>query len=330
MGVFVLIISGLCQGSFGLGYKKYEPLSWEAFWGVYSLFCGIDAFIWTLIVQPGLFGILGSAGTTALLIPALCGAVWGLSTLAFSKSVLVVGMSLCFGVNMGVSSVVGTLIPFFTGANKPSAKSVVFLILGIIITLIGIVIITKAGLMKEKASNKALGATSASSKVAKGSTMLGVLLAVVSGLCSGIMNVGFDKAAVLSKDSPDFVAQAAVQWLPVLGAGMLCSMLACLGLCIKRKSLNTFGMKGTPMTLLKLFGTSLIWFAALILYGIASKLLGDYGSSIGWLVFNAIALVVSSMWGVVTGEWKGFRIPRRLLFIGDGVLLVSWILIMQV
>lgn len=328
MGIFVLIISGLCQGSFGLGYKKYDPLSWEAFWGVYSLFCGIDAFIWTLIVQPGLFDILGSAGTTAILIPALCGAVWGLSTLAFSKSVLVVGMSLCFGVNMGVSSVVGTLIPFFTGANKPSAKSILFLALGIVITLVGIVIITKAGLMKEKASNG--GDNGDRVKAAAGSTMFGVILAIVSGLCSGIMNVGFDKAAVLSKDSPNFVAQAAVQWLPVLGAGMLCSMLACLILCIKRKSLNTFGKKGTPKTLLKLYGTSLIWFAALILYGIASKLLGDYGSSIGWLVFNAIALVVSSMWGVVTGEWKGHKGPRKLLFIGDAVLLVSWILIMQV
>ena len=48
MGIFILVLSGICQGSFGLGYKKYSPLSWEAFWGVYSLFCLIVAAAWRI------------------------------------------------------------------------------------------------------------------------------------------------------------------------------------------------------------------------------------------------------------------------------------------
>ncbi len=316
-GIFILILSGICQGSFGLGYKKYSPLSWEAFWGVYSLFCLLVAAAWTFIICPDMCSLILESGAYAFFIPFVCGMVWGVSTIAFSKSVLMIGMSLCFGVNMGISSVVGTVIPFINASGAVHASSAVYLAASIIITLIGITVITKAGLMKDKVQKTK-------------STVPGILLAIISGLCSGIMNVGFDKASVIGELAKNDTAASAIQWFPVLTGGMAASVICCVVLMIKNKTISTFTEKGAGVRLLKLFATSIVWFAALALYGISSKLLGDYGSSTGWLVFNAIALIVSSFWGLITGEWKNAERAKKLLYAGDIILIVSWIFLIKV
>lgn len=316
-GFLILILSGICQGSFGFGYKKYSPLSWEAFWGVYSLFCLIIASAWTFAVSPDVCGILRQCGLAVFAVPFLCGVVWGLSTIAFSKSVIMIGMSLCFGVNMGISSIVGAAVPFITSGSVPSGRSVFYLVLGIFVTLIGIAVITKAGLMKDKTRRG-------------GKTLPGVVLAVVSGLCSGIMNVGFDKASAMGVLAANGIAASAVQWFPVLVGGMTASIIFCLVLALKNRSLNTLKMSAAAPRFIQFFITAVVWFAALALYGISSKMLGRYGSSIGWLIFNAVALIVSSFLGVAAGEWKNASRAKILLCAGDLVLIISWIFVMQV
>lgn len=123
---------------------------------------------------------------------------------------------------MGTSAAIGSVLPFCLSGKQPSASSVGFLAGGLLLTLLGIAVITKAGLMKEQAQKS-------------GNTKLGIRLAVISGLCSGIMNVGFDKAAPLGKAAADSTAAAAVQWLPVLTGGMAASILCCTVLLFKRK-----------------------------------------------------------------------------------------------
>lgn len=316
-GISVLILSGICQGSFGLGYKKYNPLSWEAFWCIYSLFCMVVSAAWTIIVEPDVFSIIAQSNKISFILPFLCGMAWGVSTIAFSKSVLMIGMSLCFGVNMGVSSVVGTVVPFFTQKGSPSMQSSLYLAAGVIITLIGISVITKAGLMKENGA-------------ARSKMMTGVLLAVVSGLCSGIMNIGFDKASAMGELASGNTAASAVQWFPVLVGGMIASAACCFVLLIKNRTFGSFVSEGAVSRIVKLFLTSIVWFFALALYGISSKMIGSYGSSIGWLIFNAIALIVSNIWGLITGEWKNAQRAKRLLFAGDIILILSWLFIMNV
>ena len=134
MGYILLLLAGICQGSFGLGYKKYTPLSWEVFWGIYNVLCMLIMAVWTLILVPDFGIIVASAEPIHIIIPILCGVVWGLSTPAFSKSVLLVGMSMCFGVNMGVSAAVGSIIPYFSGEKELSVSSLILFIISIIIT----------------------------------------------------------------------------------------------------------------------------------------------------------------------------------------------------
>lgn len=317
LGLILLPLSGIAQGSFGLGHKRYAPLSWECFWGLYCAFCCLLTALVTFLFVPDFGGVLSSVDFKDALLPVLCGVGWGVSTIAFSKAVLSLGISLCFGINMGVSAVVGTLIPFLTDGNY-SPSSLYALICGVVVTLTGIVVITKAGLINGGDSDK------------KKNIGKGVILAIVSGLCSGFQNVGFSTGTALSSSVSGDIPQSLVQWFFVLVPGMLAATLICLVIAIKNKSLSTFKNHGTPRRAFVIFGASVLWLAAAQLYGISAKLLGDNGASIAWLVFNAIALIVSNFWGVKTGEWNSSKKARFMLYLGDAVLVAAWIFIMFV
>lgn len=317
LGLILLPLAGIAQGSFGLGHKRYDPLSWECFWGLYCAFCCLLTALVTIIFVPDFFSALSALGIADILIPIACGIGWGISTIAFSKAVLSLGISLCFGINMGVSAVVGTLIPFLTGGEY-TQNSLYALICGVVVTLTGIVIITKAGLMKDSDSSY------------KKNIGRGTLLAVISGLCSGFQNVGFSSGKNIGMLISGDIAQSLMQWFFVLVPGMAASAIICLIIAIKNKSLGSFKNKGTSRRMGIIFIASVLWLAAAQLYGIASKCLGDNGASIGWIMFNAIALIASNFWGVKTGEWESSMKARRMLYLGDAVLVCAWIFIMFV
>ena len=66
MNKMILLAAGVCQGSFGLGYKDYRPFSWALFWLSYNLLCLAVAGIWAFAQVPGLAAVYGAHGGEAL------------------------------------------------------------------------------------------------------------------------------------------------------------------------------------------------------------------------------------------------------------------------
>lgn len=310
-GFGVLLASGLCQGSFGLGYKKYTPYSWAAFWGIYNILCMLVATIAVMILAPGAVCEMFSYN---LLLPVLCGGLWGLSAICFSKAIDMIGMSLVYGISMGGSTIVGSVLPLIMGGTLPKGRSAVFFWTGLLVTLIGIVIITIAGIKRD-------GAVKAS--------MTGIIMTILSGLGSGAMNIGFLRSDELGAFLTDMgYSQAgisATKWLPVLVGGCLAGLIWCICEVTVRKDWHTITEAGSAKRLVILAGVSLIWYAALLLYGLAVYMLGDLGETVGWILFQALALIVSLFWGIVSGEWKNHS--KKLLFAGCVVLICAWGLI---
>lgn len=121
------------------------------------------------------------------------------------------------------------------------------------------------------------------------------------------------------------LAVSAAQWLPVLVGGCTAGLLYCIGEVTLKKQWHTVIAKGSSKRALKLFGVSIIWYAALLLYGYATFLLGDMGATVGWILFNALALIISVLWGLKTGEWKGSK--KGTLFTGCFILICAWIIV---
>ena len=313
-GFMILLIAGVCQGSFGLGYKKYEPFSWAAFWGIYNILCIVTSVGCAWLLAPKLWTIISENGFANLIVPILCGALWGLSAIGFSKAIDKIGMSMVYGISMGISTIVGSVTPMIINRSFPVGLSAAMFMTGLVLTVLGVIIVTIAGVRRDGGI--------------KGS-ISGVLLAVLSGLGSGAMNVGFAHSESITGQFALFgysqAAASSARWMPVLVGGCLAGIIWCAIELFAKGDQKTLIAKGSGTRTIRLFGTSIVWYAALLLYGLSVDMLGDIGKSAGWILFNALALVISVMWGLKTGEWKNS--PKGLLYIGCAVLITAWIFI---
>ena len=56
-------------------------------------------------------------------------------------------------------------------------------------------------------------------------------------------------------------------------------------------------------------------------------MLGPLGPVVGWISFNGIALVIANSWGLKDGEWKGYPEAKKVMLIGNGILILSFIVL---
>ncbi len=316
-GFAMLLAAGVCQGSFGLGYKKYAPFSWAAFWGIYNVLCIVTSVGFAWAAAPKLWQLCLVNGFGYWIVPLLCGSLWGLSAIGFSKGIDKIGMSMVYGISMGVSTIVGSLMPMVINRSFPAGASSAVFAAGLVLTVLGVIIVTIAGVRRDG------GLKSSAS---------GILLAVVSGLGSGAMNVGFAHSESITGQFAllgySQAAASSARWMPVLVGGCLSGLIWCIcELCAKREW-KTLTAKGSKARTVKLFGTSIVWYSALLLYGLSVSMLGDIGKSAGWILFNALALIISAVWGLKTGEWNNS--PKGLLYAGCAVLTAAWIFISMI
>ena len=234
VGFLILLLAGLCQGSFGLGYKKYPPFSWAAFWGVYCLLCIVVSVGVTWILAPGLWGVIGAQEGSYWGLPLFCGALWGLSAIGFSKGIDKIGMSMVYGISMGISTVVGSVLPMIMNGAFPTGLSMAAFIAELVLTVVGVVLVTIAGVRRDGGAGKA---------------KLGVALAIFSGLGSGAMNLGFSHSQRVSDAFSALgysqTAVSAGKWLPVLVGGCLAGAMWCAGELSVRKEWKTLTDKGS-------------------------------------------------------------------------------------
>jgi L-rhamnose-H+ transport protein len=59
---------------------------------------------------------------------------------------------------------------------------------------------------------------------------------------------------------------------------------------------------------------AILWMGAFALYGMSASLLGRFGTSIGWGLFQIFMIMTATLSGVFTGEWRfAPRLARSLL-----------------
>ncbi|WP_310832580.1 L-rhamnose/proton symporter RhaT [Paenibacillus pedocola] len=326
-GFLLLLLACFFQGSFGLGMKKYQPFSWEAFWAIFSV-VGILLIpaVWTWIEVPNFVDYIRQTPADVLWIASFCGFLWGISSIMFGKAIDSIGVSLTYGVNMGISASLGSLIPLFIFGNIPAAASFTVLLTGAAIMLAGVAVITQAGLLKEKMITASTSGTSTANGLTRG-----LIIASVAGLGSAAMNIGFSYANqtvdIAVADGTAKISASLISWVITLSGGFIANIAYALILLIKNRTYKDYIAKGAGTAYAKAFITALVWFLALGFYAKATALLGPLGSVVGWLVFNGLALIISNAWGLKDGEWKGFAAPKRLLLWGNAILILSWIVV---
>ncbi|WP_250637505.1 hypothetical protein [Paenibacillus yonginensis] len=145
------------------------------------------------------------------------------------------------------------------------------------------------------------------------------------------MNIGFAYAnqtlEIATRQGVAATSASLIPWVVTLSGGFAANFIYAVFLLIRNRTYRDLTAKGAGKAYGKAIVTALIWFCALGFYAKATVLLGPLGSSVGWLAFNGLALIVSNAWGLKDGEWKGFAQPRKMLLTGNAILIVSWIVV---
>jgi L-rhamnose-H+ transport protein len=285
--------------------------------------------IWGLIVVPDLFGVIAAAPSAALVKTMVFGFLWGIGGIMFGVSVSNVGVSITYGIVMGLASAVGSLIPLFQIEGFASSPSFPYIIAGVVVMLIGVYISGVAGVKRDKA-HAAAGKVIEGIKQGK-AFRVGLLIAIISGVLSALLNVGFANAtpvAKLAEASGTLTRNSSLAaWVVVLFGAFIMNAGYAIILLFKNKSWRSFAVAKSGVAYRWAIVTGLLWFGALGVYGQGAALMGPIGPVVGWPILLGLALIISNILAYFAGEWKGAVKPFRLMLVSVGVLILACIIL---
>lgn len=321
----LVIVASFFQGSFGLGMKYMSPLKWESWWLVHATVAMIAfPLIWALIVIPDLFGLLSTAFNDELIVNAVYlamffGFLWGIGGIMFGVSIPYIGLSLTYGLVMGLASSVGSIIPLLQMDNATENSAFPYVISGVVVMLIGVAITAYAGIQRDKLK--------AAEDRPEGGIVKGIVIASACGILSAFLNIGFANAAPvqnLAEASGALTRNSSLAaWVVVLIGAYIMNAGYAIFLLFKNKTWGSFNVKGGNKAYMWAIIAGLCWFAALGISGQGAALLGEIGPVLTWPIMLGLSLVVGNIWAYRSGEWKGAKKPFTLLLSGLAVLIFA-------
>jgi L-rhamnose-H+ transport protein len=343
LGVIFHWIGGLASASFYVPYKRIRRWSWEVYWLAGGVFSWIVApWVFASIRTQDLLGVLSSAPRETLFWCWFWGVMWGFGGLTFGLTMRYLGLSLGMAVALGLTTIIGTMgPPIFRGTlgELAATTSGQVTFLGILITLVGIVLVARAGQAKEREM-----AGSSDVNVAEFDLKRGLAIAVFSGVMSGCFAWGLDAGQPIRDLTLAAGTDQLSQGLPVLCVvllgGFTTNVIWCSLLIRKNGSAGEFvGRLKAPepadaapppplwrnYLLAALGGT--LWYFQFFFYTMGESQMGRYGFS-SWTLHMASIILFSTLWGFALKEWAGASAKtRNLVKLGIGALVGSTIVI---
>lgn len=314
--------------SFYAPIEKVKKWSWETTWAVAGLFSWvllpIGVSLWLL---PHFGAFYASLDSGLILKVALFGAMWGVGNVSYGLTMRHLGMSLGIGVAIGVTLVVGTLVPPLLhgqGAVLFTTRSGLFTVAGIVVALIGIAIVSIAGREKEVQMGK--GAEEFNVK-------LGLTLAILCGIFSSGMSFALDAATPI-RDAAERVGVAPLyallpSYVLIMGGGGLVNFIYCftrLGfkkeISLRRDLSQTGGTISKNAAMAAAGG--IMWYLQFFFYDWGLANIPQRLSYVNWCLHMSIYVLCGGLVGLALGEWKGVASrPVRLLWAGILVIIAA-------
>ncbi len=300
-GMGLLILAGVMNAGFALPMKFVRGWVWENTWLVWSIVALLvlpNALAFSLI--PNFGSLLASAVSVALMV-AVCGAAWGVAQVLFGIALERIGMALTFSIVLGISAAMGSLIPLVRlHANRLFTPSGLTSLAGISLVLLGVATSAVAGKMRDRTTHAAAEK--------KGQFGAGLLMAIASGVCASMMNVGFAFGAPLATAAGEHGANPLwltnAIWVPLLAGGAVPNLLYCIYLLKTKKTTANFNGSAAKRNVALAFAMGILWFGSSVLYGNATAFLGELGPVVGWPLFMSLIVIIASVLGVWMGEWR--------------------------
>jgi L-rhamnose-H+ transport protein len=296
--------------------KKTSGWAWQTYWLAQAFFCWfLLPIAGALITIPHLREVLNEAPGDAMLKSFVLGAGYGIGGTAFGLGIRYVGFSLTYAISVGISCVIGTLLPPLVHGELMSILNKIgsgWVMSGIALGAIGIASCGIAGRFKEKDLEENT-AVSSSFSLAKG-----LPLCLLAGVLSAVYGFALDQGQPIADVAEKYGAgqfQGNVIYIFSNTGAFLSTGIYCLFLHNKQKTFSEYtkgGNKESSLSFNYLMAllTGLLWYSQFFFYGLGHTRMGEYQFS-SWAIHMIMLVLFSSIVGLVLKEWINVKPKTR-------------------
>ena len=321
--VSLLLAASMVNTGFAVFMKRIRNWDFEHIWLVWAMLALVLLpLMLSLATIPSLFSVYGNCIPVVLKLMAI-GLSWGLSQIFLGLAVATVGIGVSFAVILGISALIGGLIPWAgqSGQGLPTTAGLAAA-LGLLLMMVGVAVCAQAGWQRDRCE-------SAGTNLAA----RGLLYCLLAGAGSGLMNLalvygGPVISAAAARGANALWAPNAA-WLPFLWAGAVPNIAYCLWRLYKNHSLDRHAT-GRARTNWSLFYAlfyalmmSACWLGSAVLYTLGARQMGPWGPAFAWPIYMSLIVVTGNGAGAIMGEWKSSSAPLRQMAQGVGLLILA-------
>ncbi|MBO4316509.1 MAG: rhamnose/proton symporter RhaT [Prevotella sp.] len=333
IGLIIIAIGAFCQSSCYVPINKIKSWSWESYWIVQGVFAWLVLpFLGALLAVPAghsLCELFTADNSFNIWMTIFFGVLWGVGGLTFGLSMRYLGVALGQSIALGTCAALGTIMGpvllnmFFPELNALSSLTFA-VILGVVVTLLGIAIIGVAGSMKAAS----LSEEEKKAAVKDFNFPKGLAIALLAGFMSGCFNVGleFGKGINFGELTAPMFRTLPATFLVTLG-GFVTNAIYCF---YQNHKNNTWGdyKKGDVWLNNVLFCllAGALWYSQFFGLSLGRSFFETGGTmdTLSFCILMALNVTFSNVWGIILKEWKGCsRKTITVLVIGIVVLILS-------
>ncbi len=314
--------------------KRVQGWSWQTYWLTQAAFCWfLLPILGAVLTIPELAQVLQEAPRSAMLHSFLLGAAYGIGGTAFGLSIRCIGFSLTYAIAVGLSSVLGTLIPPLVKGTlaatlaKPGAS---WIVAGIALGTIGIAGAGRAGRLKELD----LAAQEGPSEF---SLMKGLALSLLAGILSAIYGFALEAGEPIADVATSHGAgvwRGNVVYIFSNTGAFLSTSLYCLWLHARHRSFSEMvelpagtEKASLPLNWAMAVLTGVLWYGQFFFYNLGHVRMGEYKFT-SWAIHMIMLVLLSNVVGLALSEWRQCRrLTWTTLLAAMGVLVGAVLLL---
>ena len=332
-GLLIIAIGAFCQSSCYVPINKIKDWSWESYWIVQGVFAWLVLpFFGALLAVPeghSLFELFTPDQSFNIWMTIFFGVLWGVGGLTFGLSMRYLGVALGQSIALGTCAGLGTILgPVLLNIFFPELRALESLtfavILGVVVTLVGIAIIGMAGSMKASS----LSDEEKRAAVKDFNFPKGLAIALLAGFMSGCFNVGLEFGkGVNFGELTDPMFRTLPATLLVTFGGFLTNAVYCFYQNQRNHTWGDYlkrGVWGNNLLFCLLAGA--LWYSQFFGLSLGKGFLTESPTltTLAFCILMALNVVFSNVWGIILKEWKGCS-PKTIavLIVGIIVLVIS-------
>ncbi len=324
LGAVLAAVGGVMQGAFAVPMKYAGGWKHENIWLVFSV-SGLLVLPWivTIWTIPHWLEIYRTSPVELLAIVFVCGVGWGIGAALVGIAFRMLGIGLAFAIVLGLSSLLGSLVPFIFQSRSTIASTQGMLYLAsTVIMLAGVAIVSIAGSLRDRVLKAAQIETHAERRF-----IAGLAVAIAAGVLSSLLSDGiaFTQPVVniAMKDGASPVWASNIVLALLTTGGALANVVYCAYKLRRNRSGSLYFAKSTGNHWALGIVMGGFWYGGLMLYGLGEQ---RVGTVTGWPLFIGAMILSSSAAGFLTGEWKGAgRRSKIYLCMGSLVIFAALI-----